>query len=362
MHISVIVPVFNVEDKISRCIDSILSQTLSDYELILVDDGSNDLSGIICDEYAKNDKRITVIHQENRGVSNARNVGIQHSKGTFISFVDSDDFIEPQYLEVMLDSIVKQQAELAIAGVSFCDAQVKTIQPQADCGDYVIAVNKSNTGRIAELIDEKRLNYVYSKLYLRKIIIKNNICFDESIQLGEDTLFVMDYLAHVNSISIIGKSFYFYVRYGDGTLSSKFFDNQYERYNTVNDYLEKRLRELELLDQTTQRSVDKRRIQSAVWTVEGLRLSRSISNDYRLSLIEKTINDRRFVEAAKRQPDIIQDTEEFIIMNQGNATRLLKYYKTIEQKIKIRRLLSSSILGKTYRKMKHCLLPESVKN
>lgn len=96
--ISVIVPVYNVEKYLSRCIDSILSQTFTDFELLLVDDGSTDKSGEICDEYAKTDARIKVFHTENRGVSAARNLGIKEASADWISFVDSDDWVEDKYL------------------------------------------------------------------------------------------------------------------------------------------------------------------------------------------------------------------------------------------------------------------------
>ena len=95
MKLSVIVPVFNTEKYLNRCIDSILSQTFNDFELILIDDGSTDSSPIICDEYAKKDKRVRVFHKENGGVSRARNLGIDNSFGEDVSFIDSDDFIRP---------------------------------------------------------------------------------------------------------------------------------------------------------------------------------------------------------------------------------------------------------------------------
>ena len=100
--VSVVVPVYNVEAYIARCIESILSQTHRNLELILVDDGSLDHSGAICDAYAEKDSRILVIHQENAGVSKARNAGIDQAKGEYLSFVDSDDWIEPDHIQSLL--------------------------------------------------------------------------------------------------------------------------------------------------------------------------------------------------------------------------------------------------------------------
>ena len=114
--VSVIVPVYKVEDYLERCLDSILSQTFSDFELILVDDGSPDRCGIICDEYKEKDPRIKVIHKENGGLSDARNKGIDIAQGEYLSFVDSDDWIHPQYLELLI-----QANEKNCTLISICD-------------------------------------------------------------------------------------------------------------------------------------------------------------------------------------------------------------------------------------------------
>ena len=105
-EISVITPVYNVENKIRRCIDSILSQTFTDFELILVDDGSSDRSGDLCEQYSKQDERIKVIHQNNQGASAARNAGIQTATGRYVGFVDSDDYVDENYLSVLYNFVL----------------------------------------------------------------------------------------------------------------------------------------------------------------------------------------------------------------------------------------------------------------
>ena len=114
--VSVVVPVYNAEKYIDRCIDSILSQTFEDFELILVDDGSPDKSGKICDNYAAKDNRVKVIHKQNGGVSTARNVGIENSTGEYIMFVDSDDYIDNQMLEVLLQK-TSDDVEMVISSI-----------------------------------------------------------------------------------------------------------------------------------------------------------------------------------------------------------------------------------------------------
>lgn len=112
--ISVIVPVYKVEKYIKKCIESIINQTYENLEIILVDDGSPDNCGKICDEYAKKDKRIKVIHKENGGVSSARNLGLEKSNGQYITFIDSDDWIEEEYCEILLTTLKEQNADCAI--------------------------------------------------------------------------------------------------------------------------------------------------------------------------------------------------------------------------------------------------------
>ena len=114
--VSVIIPVYNVEKYLPQCIDSILAQTFTDFELILVNDGSKDCSGNICDEYAQKDSRIVVIHKENGGASSARNRGLDIAKGEWISFIDSDDYVTPNYLSNLISEAQANCASLVIQG------------------------------------------------------------------------------------------------------------------------------------------------------------------------------------------------------------------------------------------------------
>ena len=112
--ISVIIPIYNVEEFLPKCIDSVLNQTLKNVEIILVDDGSTDNSSIICDEYALLDNRITVIHKKNEGLSASRNIGIDVAKGNYLAFVDSDDWIEESMFEIMYNTIVTNDADMVV--------------------------------------------------------------------------------------------------------------------------------------------------------------------------------------------------------------------------------------------------------
>ena len=114
MRISIIIPVYNKEMYLEECLDSVINQTFADFECVLIDDGSSDSSGIICDKYQAKDKRIKPIHTKNNGVSHARNVGIENAAGEYITFVDSDDILSPDYLESLICAIQNSQADIVI--------------------------------------------------------------------------------------------------------------------------------------------------------------------------------------------------------------------------------------------------------
>ena len=212
--VSVIVPVYKVEKYIGKCIESILSQTFKDFELILVDDGSPDNSGKICDEYAQKDARILVIHKENGGVSSARNVGISKSNGEWLCFIDSDDSVEQDYIENF--GLDQYKSELFIQGYKkVVKNEVKEIHDFANfSGDNFIEI-------LAYLEDERIINSPCFKLYNKSIIHSYNIQFDHNTSYGEDHLFSLDYVLHISTTHISRNSGYNYMVYGEESLSHR---------------------------------------------------------------------------------------------------------------------------------------------
>ena len=122
--VSIIVPVYNTEKFLHRCIDSILTQTYTDFELLLIDDGSKDSSGTICDEYAAKDVRVRVFHKENGGVSSARNMGLDNARGEWITFVDSDDWIDDNYLEALYGACIVSGSDIVFCGFRVVDKKI----------------------------------------------------------------------------------------------------------------------------------------------------------------------------------------------------------------------------------------------
>lgn len=175
-----IVPVYNVESYLPRCLDSILTQTYRDFQLILVDDGSTDTSGVICDDYAAKDGRITVIHKNNGGLSSARNAGLERAEGEFVAFVDSDDWIHPQYLELMLWVQKTKDYDLVI-----CDHQrVREFIPFQYHTASEIPLRELNLEGVYR--NHQTKSYVWNKLYRRSHI--GSFRFVEE-KIAEDAIF-----------------------------------------------------------------------------------------------------------------------------------------------------------------------------
>lgn len=199
--ISIIVPVYNAEYTLNRCLDSILNQTFSDWELFLIDDGSTDRSTELCDQYASKDQRIKVFHKKNGGVSSARNIGLSHAKGEWITFVDSDDEIPKN---TFTDECRYFKEDL-IVGAYYAKDGEKIQRWFLYSGVY----NKKNIlDFYAKNIETSFFGVVWGKLF------KNKLCkglnFDTNMKVGEDTLFIIQYLQRVNTLRIMDKDVYMY--------------------------------------------------------------------------------------------------------------------------------------------------------
>ncbi|MER2227471.1 MAG: glycosyltransferase family A protein [Carnobacterium sp.] len=211
--ISVIVPVFNAEDHLMRTITSILNQTYSHLELILIDDGSTDRSFQICQQYKKTDHRIRVIQQENSGVSVARNVGIDASVGELLIFVDSDDYIEENMMEVLI-SCSSESNELVVYGYYIHNL---------DKGNEVLLNSGNRENKkitVAEMVSDfwryyesGVTNSPWNKLYVSSIIKENQIYFPVGVKLGEDVVFNLNYFNQISHIKVIDKYLYHYLLY-----------------------------------------------------------------------------------------------------------------------------------------------------
>lgn len=199
--ISIIVPVYNAESTLNRCIDSIVNQSFDDWELLLIDDGSRDCSGKICDEYAAKDSRIKVFHKENGGVSSARNVGIDNSLGKWVTFIDSDDKIFDDIFSLLKYS----NGDLII--FNFIIDQNTKEYPQYLFKENTLYCNVQMKQLLEQYIHSLIFRVPWGKFYRRDLI--GSLRFDTNIRIGEDTLFVLKFLNKCSSI-LLRKEIYYY--------------------------------------------------------------------------------------------------------------------------------------------------------
>lgn len=216
MKISVIVPIYNTQKYLARCFDSIMSQTESDLEIILVDDGSADDSGRICDAYAEKDKRFRVWHKDNGGVSSARNAGIDMMNGEYCCFVDSDDYISENYISVLLNHLKLYCCDISVCGLSRSDT--------TGISNRVTVLNRREAQ--FSLFNEMggMKGYIGGKLFKTDIIKNKNIKFDENQALAEDLLFLFDYLMYCQSesaVCISDSQLYYYENSSMGALKER---------------------------------------------------------------------------------------------------------------------------------------------
>lgn len=217
VYVSVIVPVFNSADCLPRCIESIRSQTFKQLQILLVDDGSNDESGKICDDYAKLDPRIEVYHLKNRGVSDTRNYALTKVIGKYIQFVDSDDYLSKNMTKIMVDKLEKTKSDMAVCNYNKVFRSM-TI-PNMKCDTPGIYSNKDYLCKTLSDAGHHYYGVVWNKLYRRNIIEKNKIVFDKNVTLGEDFIFNINYWLKCQKVVVLGKHLYQYNKSNGATLS-----------------------------------------------------------------------------------------------------------------------------------------------
>ena len=202
-NISIIIPIYNVELYLQRCVDSLLKQTYRDFELILVDDGSPDRCGVICDEYAAADPRISVIHKQNGGLSDARNAGLAIARGEYIAFVDSDDWVAPDYLERLFTALTETSADICACAVLKTDGTAAVPAEKAGVPEAF------ETAQALKLLvcDSVFHQYVWNKLYRRSVI--SDILFPKG-KTNEDEFWTYRVFGNARKVARIPDVLYFY--------------------------------------------------------------------------------------------------------------------------------------------------------
>lgn len=255
--ISIIVPVYNVRPYLEQCVRSIIAQTYQDWECILVDDGSTDGSGELCDKLVLEDERLKVIHQDNQGVSVARNCGIGDSKGEYICFIDSDDWVEADYLTHLLSVMTEKETDMAVTGARHESSKPENHAPQEF---FRLKIDSKYTDLFIEHVS---LFYgPCSILYKSSIIKSNSIAFPKGLSFGEDTTFVFSYLRHVRDVVLAPYADYHYRIQTSGTLSYRFGEEKtFQRYQLW------KMRQTFYLDKKMWNSISQENMYRELWSI-----------------------------------------------------------------------------------------------
>jgi glycosyltransferase involved in cell wall biosynthesis len=241
IQVSIIIPCYNASLYIEKCIISMLEQTYISFEIIIINDGSKDNTGKICDHYATKDNRIKVFHQENKGVSAARNLGIKNARGHKIMFIDADDYIAPNFLKSLIDSAdLDNDKSVSLCGMTHI-IKGKEIQNK---NFSILTKNKSitlNKAQILDLFQYESLSSPCCKLYDASLIKQNNIVFDTAVTYQEDLIFNLEYFKLVDEVIVAPNYNYFYVEQATSS-SIKFHPQLFHAlkivYEKLSDYSE----------------------------------------------------------------------------------------------------------------------------
>lgn len=224
--LSIIVPVYRVEKYLHKCIDSILDQTFKDFELILIDDGSPDECGKICDEYAHRDPRVRVIHQENKGLSAARNAGIDIAKGQFIAFVDSDDWVEANIYEVLIENIVKSNTDIAVCGIrNFFESNPYKEDKRSEQIRNMVLL-KDQCFEMVFCKDDCISVAAWNKVYKKEIF--DDLRYPKG-QIYEDNFLILDVLSKCDHAFVTTAKLYNYRRHAESITGGRYREEEMDR-------------------------------------------------------------------------------------------------------------------------------------
>ena len=319
--ISIIVPVYNAEKTIRRCVDSLLAQTHSELEVILVNDGSKDHSLDICMEYQEKYDNVLVFTKNNSGVSDTRNMGLKHATGAYVQFVDSDDFIDQDMSQKLLLALETKNADMAMCSMTVIKNQQKhsdNLSPGAYCNENIAK----------ELIKIYKTNYINSpcnKLYKRDLIKSG---FPSNISLGEDLLFNLNYLRNCKKIVCISDALYMYDYVNENSLVHSYRDNNFEiatlLYESVCNYAKSyQVSEAEL------QPVREVYINSFFYALQDLCYYSSLSHAERLQKISHWLDNTNLIECLSSTYQVGKQHQ--IICNlakQKKHTGIYTFFKT----------------------------------
>ena len=271
VKVSIIMPVYKVEEYVGKAIESIQAQTLTDWEFLIVDDGTPDRSGEICDEYAAKDSRITVIHKENGGAPSARNTAIDLAKGEYFYFMDSDDWAEPNMLEDMYNLAKRDNAQLVVAGF-YIDTYIGDGKYMSDDytldQDMVFSDKESFRKSAYKLFDKNLLYTPWNKLFDAKYIMDNNLKFPTTF--WDDFPFCISVVKNVERVTVTSKQYYHFLRARTESETSAYRPGMYEKREEEHGWMMDLYRDWHVGDPASVEMIARRYVERFIGCVENV--------------------------------------------------------------------------------------------
>lgn len=293
IKISIIMPVYKVEEYVGKAIESILAQTFTEFEFLIVDDGTPDRSGEICDQYAKKDQRIQVIHKENGGAPSARNTAIDIAQGKYVYFLDSDDWAEPQMLADMYELAEKHQAQLVVCGFyidTYCGQNHLSEKICVD--DSVFTDAKDFREEAYRYFDRNMLYTPWNKLYRMDVIRQYGLYFPKT--LWDDFPFNLSYLDHVENVVFSTNAYYHFIRARAESETAAYRADMYEKREEEQGWMEELFRSWGVTNAATQEMVARRYIERIVGCIANVTSSKcTLSGREQRAEIRKMLHNPR---------------------------------------------------------------------
>lgn len=302
IKVSIIMPVYNVEKYVGRAIESIQNQTLKEFEFLIVDDGTPDRSGKICDRYAKQDSRLKVIHKENGGAPSARNAAIDIAKGEFLYFMDSDDWVEPTMLQDMYDFAKKNHSQMVIAGfyIDTYYSDEKYVTSDYRVPTSVVYQSQSEFRKNAYKLFDRNLLYTpWNKLIERAYIMEHEIRFPNTF--WDDFPFNLYVVRDIERVSVMKQQYYHFIRARAESETAAYRDNMYEKREEEHQWMVDLYKYWQIRDSRSLEMIARRYIERFVGCIENLTNPKcTLTYKEKCATIKEMLKNRWVVWSLKR--------------------------------------------------------------
>lgn len=301
VKVSIIMPVYKVEEYVGKAIESIQAQTLTDWEFLIVDDGTPDKSGEICDEYAAKDERITVIHKENGGAPTARNIAIEKACGEYYYFMDSDDWAEPTMLEDMYNLAKRDEAQLVVAGFyidTYCGKD-KYITDDYTVEDMKFSDKESFRKNAYKLFDKNLLYTPWNKLFEAKYIKDNDLKFPTTF--WDDFPFVISVIKDIEKVTVTSKQYYHFLRARTESETAAYRPGMYEKREEEHGWMMELYKEWHIGDDASTEMIARRYVERFIGCIENVTNPKcDMSKKEKKQEIERMLQNKRLDKMLKK--------------------------------------------------------------